>query len=375
MSKYLYFVFLLFFWACSMNEPKTEKDLMPKLELLWEDTLSAPASPYPPYYSDGIVYAYSGDDGINAYNANNGQIIWQVVEDIPAVAGNAARIFGDEQRIFATINWELHCFDKKTGDIIWKKKHYVHRVNIVDEINTYMVDYNLEFVALDKYTGVEKWRVALPGNPGRVWDHPAIEADTLYLSVGGYNTWGAQGYLVKLNKQNGNILYAVEVKMPDNPDVVEGPAMPPVLYKNLVIVSSGDYRVYAFDKRDGSLVWTYYHGGSLQYAPIVDGDVAYFAAQDTRAFALNAATGEVIWISNAMNGSCNFGPPAIYDNWLFISSADSYLHCFDKRTGEDILKLENTKAAITVNDTLYAGGYLNYKNFKAYKITPIEKEK
>jgi outer membrane protein assembly factor BamB len=339
----------------------------------------ATASIYPPAYSDGIVYTMVGSDGINAYNAQTGDLVWQVEGDSWAGSGSHSRIIIDNDRVYTHLEGYMHCFNKKTGELYYKLRNIVNNSIAVDDIHVYYVDmdsngYSSSLIAIDKNNTAEKWRYRLPA---RLWEAPGIDGDYLYLALGGANVGLKIGYLVKLNRYTGEAVYKEFVKMPADTVIPSGPTETPVFYQNEVIIENGDGRIYAFDKDSAEIRWTYKYEhpfiGVIRYALKIEEGILYFATQGTDLIALDAGSGSEIWKSTVMRGSCNQGPVVIYDKFLFVDSADSYVYCFDKTNGEMQFRLINYIHPIAHKDTLFMGGYTDPYNvgtdfFAAFKI-------
>jgi len=72
----------------------------------------------------------------------------------------------------------------------------------------------------------------------------------------------------------------------------------PAIYKNMLIVGSGDSYAYALDTAKGKLVWKgHLDGGADGETPDVANDMVYFSGPSL--VALNAATGKSVWAIGA----------------------------------------------------------------------------
>ncbi len=59
--------------------------------------------------------------------------------------------------------------------------------------------------------------------------------------------------------------------------------------------TSVDNKVYALDVETGNVQWTFYTGGSVRFAPVLNGDRLYVGSDDGYAYCLNAANGSLYW--------------------------------------------------------------------------------
>ena len=79
--------------------------------------------------------------------------------------------------------------------------------------------------------------------------------------------------------------------------------------------------------------------GLIDASPVVDDDIVYvenwYGWGDWKPgfYALNALTGDVVWVNNQLNGSST---AAITYDRIFVGSLDGYLNCLNKTNGEII---------------------------------------
>jgi len=149
----------------------------------------------------------------------------------------------------------------------------------------------------------------------------------------------------------------------------DGPVrLPPVLWNGKVYATSDDGHMYCINLRTGQLVWKFRGGPSdrrvlgngrlismwpARGGPVVEDGVVYFAASiwpfmGIFIYALDAETGEIIWVNDAEGsrympqphnapsfaGIAPQGAMTISGNRLLISGGRTVPSCFDKTTGE-----------------------------------------
>ena len=86
----------------------------------------------------------------------------------------------------------------------------------------------------------------------------------------------------------------------------------------VVYVGSHDSRVYALNSSTGELIWKYATGGAVDSSPAVADGVVYVGSADGYVYALNATTGAVLWMYPAGGQSS----PAVADGVLYQYSGD-----------------------------------------------------
>jgi outer membrane protein assembly factor BamB len=68
-----------------------------------------------------------------------------------------------------------------------------------------------------------------------------------------------------------------------------------VVGTTLYFGSSVDDKLYAFDAKTGEARWSFFAEGPIRLAPTVADSTVYFGADDGKAYALEAATGKLVW--------------------------------------------------------------------------------
>lgn len=125
----------------------------------------------------------------------------------------------------------------------------------------------------------------------------------------------------------------------------------PVISNGTVYVGSWDGKMYALRESDGSLVWSFAAStytdsrcdpgsfGINSTAALSDGKI-YFGAGDAKLYALDAATGNLVWqrqLGNPDNGYHIFASPVIFDNKIYIGLAS---HCVNPCVRGELLCLD-----------------------------------
>ena len=150
---------------------------------------------------------------------------------------------------------------------------------------------------------------------------------------------------------------------------VDGPVrLPPVAWKGKVLFASDDGHLYCLNAQDGKLVWKHRGGPSertvignerlistwpARGGPVIMDDTVYFAASiwpfmGTFIYALDAATGKVIWLNDgtssqyilqphrspAFAGVAPQGALVAIGDRLLVPGGRSVPACFDRVTGK-----------------------------------------
>lgn len=171
---------------------------------------------------------------------------------------------------------------------------------------------NATLYAFRTDTGALRWTADIHGS-GIPEPSPAVANGVVYAAGG--------GIVQALNAQTGAAIWSVQNgSNRSSPTVVGG-----VLY-----IGSSDRNVYALDAATGTVLWT---AGPLDTevvsTPAVAGGKVYVGSVSGPLYALDADTGEVLWQAPVLAGT--FSSPAVADGIVYIGSDN--LYAFDAGTG------------------------------------------
>lgn len=129
----------------------------------------------------------------------------------------------------------------------------------------------------------------------------------------------------------------------------------PAIAANVLYVASYDGKLHALDARTGEARWKFTTGGERRFeaknlhgqlpksqtiadafdvflsSPVVAGDAVYFGSGDGNLYALDAASGDLLW--KFKTGDVVHASPAHADGVIYFGSWDSYFYAVDAKTG------------------------------------------
>lgn len=200
----------------------------------------------------------------------------------------------------------IYAIDVRNGSLVWRFPEKTDAAKILFAAPTVFNDlviagdYANVLHALSVNTGVEQW--TFTGSKGRFIGRPLVVGDTLY-------------------------------------------------------VPNGDFSLYALDKT-GNLKWSYKTDQALWAKPVSDGTAIYQASLDHNLYALDAASGKLLWKTDL--GGALIGSPTLDENGvLYQGSLANQISALDSKTGK-ILWQQTTDGAIwaapvLVDGSLYFG--------------------
>jgi outer membrane protein assembly factor BamB len=205
--------------------------------------------------------------------------------------------------------------------------------------------FNQGVYAVDASSGNLRWSYPAEAESGRTFfATPAISDDGL-LYVGDF-----ENNVFALNGATGTVEWGPIQLGEDNGRIVGGLT----IAGNMLLVPSGDGRLYARDIADGSAIWTFPAEfnepleEAIWSAPVVDGERVFFIADSPilvdhmllagtlghELIALEDDRGREAWIFNA--GDWIWGSPVIGDGVAYFGDLGGRLHAVDVRTGSEI---------------------------------------
>ncbi|MEJ1239991.1 PQQ-binding-like beta-propeller repeat protein [Chryseolinea sp. T2] len=123
----------------------------------------------------------------------------------------------------------------------------------------------------------------------------------------------------------------------------------PLIVNDVIIFGSTDGRLYAVEKRSGSLKWSISTNSPITSSPISQGPLVYFISDDQQVYAADLASGDIKWTfrMNAIKPSYwewdYFTASPVYaDGVLWVGSGDGNLYCLDALSGKQRWKYETT---------------------------------
>ena len=147
---------------------------------------------------------------------------------------------------------------------------------------------------LDAYTGAKIWNFT---TGAKVESSVAVVSGRVYTGTDDGNVYcldGNTGAKLWTTPTGGLIQYILM------PQELQKRSCPTVV-GNSLYVGALDGKVYCLNIADGRIQWTYTTGGPIGGSPLYNNGVIYITSTDTYLYALNSATGSLIWRSIPLN--------------------------------------------------------------------------
>jgi outer membrane protein assembly factor BamB len=266
---------------------------------------------FPPVLARGRLFFGTNHGLVLAVDAASGRIAWHrqfagCIAASPAVGNGIVYIgFMNPPPCSGSAPSFLAALDARNGRTLWRFRAGVIETSpLLAGGRVYFGSWDHRVYALDRRTGQLEWSFS---TGDRVKGGVALAGRTVY--AGSYD-----GYLYALNARSGRLRWTA------GGGRLGGLYATPSVAHGRVFVSSTNGRVYAFSL-SGNEVWSV-QTGSYVYSPAALADAtAYVGSYDHRLYALSQATGRTRWTFDA--GAPISGAPTVIDGLVYFSTCGS----------------------------------------------------
>ena len=335
--------------ACSMGpdkpKPKDVAAVKPAIagRVVWKSSISDVEFPLS-VAVNGTTFTVAASDGtLMALDADKGRQLWTGKAGSALSAG-----VGSDGRVAAVVTRDGQVVVLEAGRVLWKRPIGTRVVTapLVAGDRVFVVGVDRSVTAFDVQNGAKLWTVQRPGEALTLAQAGVVTAfkDTLLVGQG--------PRLAGLDPSSGAVRWEVPLASPRGSNEVErladlvGPA---VRVGDVVCMRAFQAAVGCVNAENGSLVWTKNVGGREGVA--ADAQYLYAADGSDRITAWKAATGEVVWTSDAylyrnLSTPFSLGPAIVFGDF------EGYLHFLSADRGVAQLRLETDGSPIAAPPAL-----------------------
>ncbi len=349
-------------------------------------------------------------DLVSNWAASGENLLWQaefIGRSTPIVLNERVYVIG---RIGEDITQQerVACFDAKTGELVWNHQFNVFHTTIsfnrvgwaspvgdTETGNIYVHGVQGLFFCFDK-DGNILWSRSLTEEYGRISGyggrvHTPIIAGNLVVISYLNSSWGEQAATrhryFAFDKRNGELIWVSTPGGRPLDTTYSTPVVAKINGQSLIIGGNADGSIYAMRQHTGEMVWGFNLSlRGINTSVAVDGRNVYASHGEENID--NTAMGRVVCIDATGTGDVtkthevwrydgvNFGytSPAIHAGRVYIIDNSANLHCFDANTGE--LYWEYSIGTVGKGSPVWADGklYVTEVNGKFHILQPMEKE-
>lgn len=260
-----------------------------------------------PVIHSGVVYIGSYDGKLYALDAGTGAVRWVYAEcewigSSPTIAADLGLLFIGLEHGLPGRRGSVVAVNYVTGERVWE----YDTAALTHATPRYLPMHEQVAVGgnegmctlLDARTGRVVWKFETEGgrqydgvsgfSPGDIKLAPGYHAQRDLLAFG-----SVDGHVYIINREDGTCQYRFAVEYYDT-NVRHGVWCSPVFYDDLVIFTSTDKHVYAYDVTSGALVWRRPTAGRIFATPTVHNGLVYIGSNDGRLYELRASDGTIV---------------------------------------------------------------------------------
>jgi outer membrane protein assembly factor BamB len=211
-----------------------------------------------------------------------------------------------------------------------------------------------QLYAVDLATGKEKWKFAT-GGPVR--STPAVVAGVIF--VGSYDgvfyavdaATGKEKWKFAMpgeKKFEAKGMHGCLPRAQIMPDFWDLYLSSPAVADGVIYFGSGDGNCYALDAATGKLMWKFETKDVVHSSPAVVNGLVYFGSWDTYLYAVDAKTGQEKWKFKTGEDPVKYNQtgiqssPAVVDGVVYFGCRDSNVYALDAATGQEKWKYKTT---------------------------------
>lgn len=327
------------------------KGVRPPFRKVWRYT-DRPLLEFPPTVAAGRLFFVNNNGYAVSLDADTGRTLWK--RRIGRL--NASSPTYHKKRLYAVnlVPGHVVKMHARTGKVLWKRPlpGRAESSPVVVDRSLYFGAENGQLFSLSTRNGNVRWATSL-GGPVKA--APAYYGGVLY--VGDYG-----GYMNAVEAKSGKLLWQSD-SLGQGFGTSGAFYSTPAVAFGRVFAGNNDTRVYSFDRKDGTIAWTYSTGGYAYSGPAVANTrrippTVFIGSFDGNLYALDARSGEPRWIRSA--GGQVIGSATVIGDIVYIAEfTDTSTTGFSIETGEVRFRYPRGTYTPVVTDgrRLYLVGY------------------
>ncbi|PYT08244.1 MAG: hypothetical protein DMF60_05170 [Acidobacteria bacterium] len=327
-----------------------------------------------PIVADGVVYIGSWDGNMYALRERDGSVVWSFnagtlrVDACSTTYGiDSTAALSGSRLYFGTGRAQLIAVNAGDGQLIWRSQladpeqafHIFGSPTVFDgKIYVGLASHCVtpcitgRLVCVDANDGRVLWNYATAPDGslgGAVWSSVAVDAGRQMVYVGTGNFCGGtdthSSAVIALNADTGSLVWEFKKLRNDlnNLDFGASPVFFDIDSTPVLAIPSKDGHCYALNRATGELIWDTVVtdgnsiGGSICSPAVAYGKIFFGATVQLstgKVVALNQRDGRIVWESPQSRHI--LGSAAVSGGVVFIGGDDSKLHAYDASTGSEI---------------------------------------
>ena len=258
----------------------------------------------------------------------------------------------------------FYAIDVNTGLQLWSASTIGNINSTAAVVNgkVYVTDNAFGVYAFDAYTGQQIWHRGFSFSGSNYLPNSVLVVnETVYVAQLQSSNFG--GTLWALNANNGNTVWAISLptltSSPSFTNININGVQTPVIYQCINGFSDG--YVNAFKANTGELLWST-HTRCRVSSPAIYNGIVYIGSDDGSLYALDAATGSIVWISSTTHSSID-ATPAVVNGVVYVGGQSGSMYAYNAQNGNLIWSTPIgaiQSSAAVANGVVYLGTISNF---------------
>ncbi len=294
---------------------------------LWEHRLDTGFFQASPIIVRETVYIGSSDDGMLAFDLNDGKLRWKYPLEYGVLAPAAYHRHpsGQESILFGDTEGVLHAIDATTGTLRWKFAtlgSIDNSPNVDAQTNRVLVgSQDGSLYSLNISDGQLAWQYKADD---QIRSFPASVNRRCFIA-------GCDGKLHIVDMDTGKPIAQVDIEAPTGST--------PAIAGDRVYFGTEGNEFLAIDWQKAEIVWRYDAKQAFRAPAAVSEGLVIFGGFDRTVRALDATGGEERWIFRTKGRIEHSGPTVVGDR-LYVPCSDSFLYVLDLQSGKKLQEIE-----------------------------------
>ena len=243
-----------------------------------------------PTIANGVLYINGSQSGTWAFDAKMGAKIWNATFSSRYPNGSSVNPVYVNGKLYTVMPGGIYSLNSSNGSVVWSypltEDFEVNPVMAGNLLITARAASSSTILAINIQTGLKAWEFVIGTS---ICQNPVVHTNALIFG-------GQDGKIYALDCTTGKLIWSRDFSV--NYSNKGASSTSPVTYQNLVIVNNGNSGYYGLNAATGATVWNYNPGTPNTSSPAIGNDKMYFAVDDypdSKAVALLAATGQLVW--------------------------------------------------------------------------------
>jgi outer membrane protein assembly factor BamB len=319
-----------------------------------------------PTLNGDVIYSASANGMVTATNKHNGHTDWRVDTDLPITAAPGA---GEGIIVIGSRAGEVLALEQTTGKTRWKKTipgEILAKPAIGNHIVAVKtIDGTIHALAVRDGHTIWSFQQTEPNLILRGSSAPHIQGNSLFVGF-------ANGNLAKISTLNGQMDWIQPIAVSEGAFSIQRMIdidANPIIINHRVFAASYQGKIASLDWNSGALLWS---RDISSYAGMCADQMAVYASDaKSHVWAFNAKDGSVIWQQGHL-AARNVVSPVSMGNYVVVGDAEGYLHWLNKHdghfAGREFVGNAITTVPIVENNVLYV--LTNNGSLVAYTLSP-----